>query len=241
MQPRLVVVVLALCITLAGCKNPRDQQLPQDLTHADASTREAIRRLSPVEQKLLMAYEMRHVLGATFGGKSIPAGLTIGQAIDREKAFESTETEQQTAEAALKAKVEKQRADAMAKMNRMITVALIAKGFEPSNFETGQDESQITLKIAVQNNTDKAISGVKGLATFKDIFGDVITRSQILITEGIQPKGQYIWPGAMDYNEFEHSDQTLRNTPFEKIKFAFQPEMIVFADGSKVSQPSGDE
>jgi hypothetical protein len=46
-----------------------------------------------------------------------------------------------------------------------------------------------------------------------------------------------MWHGSKKYNQFESSDQTLRNTPLEKIKFEFEPDAIVYADGSELKAP----
>ena len=44
--------------------------------------------------------------------------------------------------------------------------------------------------------------------------------------------------GQVDYNQFMDSDMKFCNTESNKLKFRFIPEMVIFADGSKLEMQS---
>lgn len=235
MKRLLHLTALAALLTLAGCQNPHDHELPSDISKIDEGTRDAIKKLPSEERELVAKYALRHTFG---GDKPGAIGVTIGQAIQEQKEFEAAAAQREAEAAALKASMQKEHDDAVARMNKSVAVALVSKTYEESNFREGTYEDTIHLEIAIENKTDKAIAGVKGTAVFRDMFGDIITRSNVAITHDIPPNAKYLWQASKHYNQFEQSDKTLRSTPTEKIKFEFEPDTIIFADGTKQSAPS---
>ncbi|GAA0680658.1 hypothetical protein GCM10009429_00730 [Dyella marensis] len=235
MKRPLQFIALATLLALAGCQNPHDHELPSDISKIDEGTRDAIKKLPNEERELVAKYALRHTFG---GDKPSGIGVTIGQAIQEQKEFEAARAQREAEAAALKASMQKEHDDAISRMNNSVAVALVSKAYEASNFREGTYEDTIQLEIAIENKTDKAIAGVKGTAVFRDMFGDIITRSNVAITHDIQPGAKYLWQASKHYNQFEQSDKTLRSTPTEKIKFEFEPDTIVFADGTKQTAPS---
>jgi hypothetical protein len=228
------MAALSACFVLASCQNPHDRTLPTDVTKIDEGTKSAIQKLSPDERALLARYEMRHTLR---GDAAALGPVTIGQALQEQREFDNAQAQREAEAAALKAKMQKEHDEAVARLNDAVAIALVSKSYEASDFSAGVYDDTIQLNIAFENKTDKVISGIKGTAVFKNIFGDVITRSNLTMTEEIGAHSKYMWHGSKKYNQFESSDQTLRNTPLEKIKFEFEPDAIVYADGSELKAP----
>lgn len=223
--------LLAVVLVLSACQNPHNAELPTDLTKIDQSTKDQLQKLTPDEREKVAKYAVRH----TLTGGAIPEGTTVVKAIDEQNAFELAQAKKEAEAAALKASVEKQMAEETAKLNGAVQVALISKTFVPSSVERRQYRDEIDMKIAFSNKTDKAVAGVKGTMVFKDLFGDVIKRVRVSMTDEIKPNDVYIWDGVLDYNQFEDKDQKLAFEPTEKLKFEFEPDTIVFADGSQLS------
>src|SRR4030095_5164796 len=117
----------------------------------------------------------------------------------------------------------------------LLTVALIEKTYVPHDYRAGISEDSIAINLAFQNKGNKDIAGVKGKTVFKDIFGDVIKVVNLSYDNGI-PAGQSVtWSGRLDYNQFDQSDAKLRNVDMAKVQFSFEPETVIFADGTKMS------
>ena len=93
----------------------------------------------------------------------------------------------------------------------------------------------INMIIVFKNETDKDISGVKGTAIFKDMFGDQIIGIGISYDEPIKAGQVKEWDGVVDYNQFKDSHEKLVVTDTNKIDFSFVPETIIFQDGTKVT------
>ena len=52
------------------------------------------------------------------------------------------------------------------------------------------------------------------------------------------PAGQSVtWVGTLRYNQFEEKDVKLRSVDTAKLQFSFEPETVIFADGTKISSP----
>jgi hypothetical protein len=93
----------------------------------------SLKKLTPEEQQLFAGYFMRHAIGAKMGGlfglkaAPIPEGMTIGKAIDGQRAYLADETVREADEKALKEKVLKEREQAMVAMRSAVTVTLVSK------------------------------------------------------------------------------------------------------------------
>jgi hypothetical protein len=100
--------------------------------------------------------------------------------------------------------------------------------------KSGDYSKYTNVKISFENLSEKNILGIKGVASFKDIFGDTIKRINLSSDEGVKAGEVFIYDGRIDVNQFIDSDLKLATTPKEKIQFSFEPEVILFEDGSKL-------
>lgn len=235
-------LLVLLVVILVACGDPHDKLLPQDITTADQSTKDAIAKLSDDDKQLLVAYEVRHTLaGMADKSAGVPPGMTIGNAINEQRQWALDQAKREAEAAAIKAQLKKVHDDAVAKLRAAVKGTLLQVKFVPSDFEVHRIEDQISIKIAFTNTSGKPISGIKGVAIFTDMFGDVIMRSGLTTDDTIQDGKTLEWDGSIRYNQFEKSHVALRTADPDKIKFDFEPSMVVFTDGTNLKAPDADD
>src|SRR5207237_988655 len=91
-------------------------------------------KLDTADRRRVAAYEMRAHLGGIFGNSPPPAGVTIGQAIDNQKAFESADEKEERDRRALAARVMADRARQLSLMSQVLTTALTKLDVEKRSF-----------------------------------------------------------------------------------------------------------
>jgi hypothetical protein len=197
-----------------------------------------------------VGYVTRVKIGEAFsGGKvAIPFGMTVGQAIEEQKkwaadaekrlAAEKQEAQRKEAEsAALKTKLDAERAAAVKKINDAVTVTLLKKEELPKDYHAGRYSEYQQLTIGVQNNSAKPVVGVAGAMEFIDVFDKVVSTVPFKVSETIKPGGTYRWVGGRDHNQFLDAHRTLWNLEEGKYKTRFVPSAVIYADGEKISTP----
>ena len=237
-QKIAVVATVALLAIVAVnhfiIHNPRNAVIPENIADYKEKLGDSIKRLSESDSKLLMRYTVRHGMLKAFGGGEAYKPVTIGEAIDEQKSFSAQQTQHDAETEKLKADVEAERKAKMDEVNKAITVSYLGKKIHPGDYR-----EFVEVRVAYQNNTNKDISGIKGRYVFKDVFGDVIFSLNSSMDRTLKASEKYTEEGrGFDYNRFKDQDAKFKDTPDDKIKFEFQPEAIVFADGSKVEIPS---
>lgn len=235
---------------LVACSNPKNTEVPQDLSQVD-TIKPVIEKLSPEERELVGGYIMRHTVGAKMegllGGKEgpgIPPGMTLGKAIDEQRKFLSDRKAEEHRQAELKAQLEAKREAAIKPMREAVTVTLVSKSIEEEHGMSGMvlDET-LSVVFGYKNNTAKDIAGVKGYVSVRDLFGDEISGFAISNDDTI-PAGQSItWAGSrsVKYAIGDNKDRKLADLDESKYKVMWEPQVIVFADGSKLELPNDSE
>jgi len=231
----------SLLVGLVSCTEPQEYKIPTDSDQwqQDEGFKEAIKKLSDDDKKLLTAYLMRAGMAEAFG--TTPPERTIGEGIQNQKdwlaqraAEEAAEAEEQAKQEALAKKVEEERQAALAEARKALTMAVTSMTFVPSDAYAGRYQDSFSLSIGLQNNTEKDMSGIKGTVVFADMFDTEIKRVTLSVDDGI-PAGQTIrWEGNLGYNQFMDDDVKLRNTELAKMKITWEPEIYLFTDGSKM-------
>lgn len=150
------------------------------------------------------------------------SNLTMTEKIEREKERLLIEEMRQKEEA------EKE------KLQQAVHVVLIEKSFLNSDMMAGRYQDYITLKLAISNETNDDILGIKGTVIFKDLFGDIIKQVEFKYDEGISSHSKKTWNGTIDYNQFSSVDQKLRNTELQNLTVEWHPHVILFKDGNKL-------
>lgn len=231
-----ILGVVFLSSVLIGCSNPKSKEIPSD-PDKWGELKPQIDKLSEDDQKLLAQYLMRKGVGSVFGGNGVKSGTTIGDAIQEQQKWQEEKKAQEQAEADLKAKIEAEKKAKLLELNKIITVALIKKEGYSSY---GGDINNIGIEVAFENKGDKDISAVKGITHFNDVFGDKIKSVNLSYDEGIKAHSTSTYKASMNYNQFMDEDKKLLSTELGKIKFVFEPQVILFSDGSKIEITSQD-
>lgn len=222
--------------------DPKATIVSSDSSKWESELAPAIKKLTDEEKRLVGAYLVRMKMAEAFGVKGLAPrdGMTVGQLIDAERAFEKEQAAKESDAKALKEKVTAEKEAVRRQIDEILTVALIKKGFQKSDYKSGTISDMITMEIAFANKGTKDIAGVKGTTVFKDMFGDEIKRIRLSYDDGI-PAGRTVsWSGESQYNQFESGDIKLRNTDMQKLSFSFIPDMVVFADGTKIKASTSD-
>jgi hypothetical protein len=240
---RITLLMLASLITLAACSGPKDTPLPKDLQQME-SIKPAMEKLTPEERELAAGYIMRHTfgakLGALFGGKEgpgIPDGMTLGKAIEEQRKFQADAVLEEAKQQALKAKLQAERDAAMKPMLEAVTVTLVSKKIAVERGYSGMVmDEKLEAIFGYKNNTAKDISGVKGLVSIKDLFGDEISAFQISNDSTIKAGLSATWTGSRSirFSMGNNNDRKLAELGDDKYKVVWEPQAIVFADGTKL-------
>lgn len=236
---RIFIIFLLLALATA-CSNPRNTKLPQDLAAMD-SIKPSVEKLKPEERELLTGYIMRHTMGAAigaaFGQKPdlIPEGITIGKAIDEQKAFLEKERAREAEE-----KTKKDRAIAAQKaftdqVAQALAIRLI--GIKVTNEDQFGIGKRVNFLFEIENKGSKAITGIKGEAIFKDRFGDQLSEGNLKFEETIEAGKTIKTNLGRSLNPFMPGDKKLANADAASITFQFTPFIVIFQDGSKAEAP----
>jgi hypothetical protein len=239
----IVASTFGIALMLAACSGPKSTIIPTDPQKFDTIS-DSVKALSDEDKSLFTGYVVRMTIGSALSGDKggIPPGTTIGDAIRLQKEFLEKQKQNEAEADLLKAKVQAERTAEVAKLNGAATVALAGLEVQPKNYEAGRFSDRLSLLLAVQNRTAKAISGIKGALDFKDQFGTEIETLNLSLDEDI-PAGaaRPITGYGKDINQFEEADNKLAVTPLAKMHVTFVPDMIVFADGTKMGIPDAKE
>jgi hypothetical protein len=237
---RLLIAILG-CAFVVACSDPKNTPLPTDMGKME-TIKPQFEKLTDDEKKLVAAYMLRKSMqGTIFGGAAgTTDAATIGQAIDNQRAFVAAAEKRDAEEKALKAKLQAEREAAMKAMRDVVTVALVSKKIDVERGYSGIELGRrISIIVGYQNNGDKPIAGVKGTLVIKDVFGDTLSRFRISNDDTLGPKQSKTWTGGRRLSSFggDNKDEKFAELPDDKIKVDWEPDQIVFTDGSKLSAP----
>lgn len=163
---------------------------------------------------------------------------TVGQIIDDQAAFDADQRAQAEKQARLAAEARARHNAQIAALRGALTVALVDKGFQPEDWENGQYNSYITVELALRNNSKKTIRAIRGTLGFDTLLGDPIYKNNLEDSDPIAPGKTQDWNGSVKYNQFDDSLTQLRNASLANVKLDWEPQKILFTDGTtlEVSQ-----
>jgi hypothetical protein len=233
---RVAALLIAVAV-LTGCSKPTDAVIPSDMATWDKELAPELKKLPDGDREKVAAYLMRAKMGEIYGGKGIPPGTTIAQALDAQKKWEAEQAAKRAEEEALKKKLERERATAIEQLNKAVTVTLLAKRELPKNYDAGRYSEYQEFRIGVQNDSDRTIVGVAGELKFIDVFDKEVGAVNFRISENIEPKKSVTWTGGRDYKQFLDTHRAVWNLEEGKYTTKFVPEMVVFKDGTKLAVP----
>lgn len=226
---KVTVLIAVVLLSVAGCKQDAEDK---HLTKKNVKQVQKEGQLSENRKELLMAYIMRTGLQSALAGgdveEALDSTLTIGEAITqqeewkRQDSLRKAKEEEEARRAAAKRKAE------LDKLRRTVVVTPLSKNFR----EVDYDE-YIVVTMAFANKAEKEVSGFKGTLRMKDMFGDSIANLEIKYDKTIAPGERTIDQSIYGYNQFLERDKNLRFTDLDKMDYEWEPEMIIFADGTR--------
>lgn len=223
---------------IAGCSNPKDEVLPPNLNETDMTVlAEKVKSLSEEDKALLTGYLMRSEISKAFGGEGASTGTTVGEAIENQKQWEVEKKVEEQAKIERAAKLKAEKDTKTAEFKKAVAITVFDKNLVEADWQ-----SYITLDVDVKNNSSKEIAGLKGAINFFDKFGDLIVSfgfgdDTFDIPAGDSMKNTFSW----DYNQFMDEHNKFVNTSLEGMKYEFEPEQILFEDGTKLEMPASNE
>ncbi|WP_068857462.1 hypothetical protein [Perlucidibaca aquatica] len=237
MIPRAPWIAAALVLALTACSSPHDVVVPTDIAKWETELKPAIEDMSEEEKNLLAAYLMRIKMAEAFGAGSMKEGLTVGEALKQQKAWVEEQKAKEAEARALKERVEAERAALKKLVDQTLTVAVVGLELRGADYSSGTYSDSQIIKLALQNKGKKDIRGVKGEMKFIDIFDKEVGSITFGYDDGI-PAGQTrSWTGSRDYNQFMDEHKAIANLEEGKYTTRFEPEVILFVDGTKLRTP----
>lgn len=233
---RLALSIIMIGI-LSACSNPKDVVIPSDTTAWESELKDAIKELPDDEKLAVAAYMMRAKVGQAFGGEGIPAGTTIGQAIELQKNYELERSINEAREKEISARKQEEKDAIIEQLNSAVSVTLLSKTQEEADVSKGNYLGIQRVSVGIQNTSEKEIAGVAGELKFIDIFDKEVGSIRIKVTQDIWPSDVYTWEGKREYNHFFKEHVAIWNLEDGKYTTQFVPSMIVFSDGTKLSVP----
>jgi hypothetical protein len=231
-------LLLALFL-LAGCaQDPHEYTISPDSAKwaEDVELKAALEKLTPEEKEALAGYMIRKSVGGALGGEGIPPmGVSIKDAIADQQAWEAERKREEAEAAALAERIRVEKEARLKTLRDAVTVAVAEMYLRPSNYRAGRYSDSIALTVAFENHADKDVVGVKGMVKFSDLFGDEIKSISLSYDEGIKANATASWAAELRYNQFIAEDVKLGNTPLDKMKVTWEPETIIYADGTTLS------
>lgn len=232
------IILLIVALTLVACSDPHSTIISS--AEADKEKMQsAMKKLSDEERELVAAYMMRTIMTNAFAGKeALPNGITIGDAIKQQKAWLADQKVKEAEAAALKVKLQAERDATEKQMRDAVTVTLVKKSVRTERGYSGIEMDQyIEIIVGYQNNGSKPIAGVKGRLIIYDIFDKEVTAFMISSDGDIEPGKSITWEGgrSIKYGTKSTEDKQFAYMDDGKYKAKWEPEMVVFKDGTKIT------
>ena len=225
---RILYAILAgTLVFMTGCSDPKNYDVKK-LT--EEQRKELGKKLTADEGQRLTAWMLRNAIG----GKDVPDGTTIAQAIKEQDAWNVKVKDDEAKAEELKKRVESERKAKQYEFAKLLSVAVTAKRNSTGEY----DQRLVLLDVAFENKGTKDIAGVKSLLRITDMFGDKVIDLKWSFDDGVDAGKTFVEKGSgLKINKFMDDHMKLWNSDLEKLKFSFEVQKIIFKDGTFVETP----
>lgn len=240
-----LIIFSTMLITLSGCFDPKDTEIPRDTNawKTDEQFKWAVNKLNADEREMVVAYLIRAELGRAFGGPGVAEGTTLKSAIENQRQFREQELQKQQIEQQKKDNErqqqmleEQQRDNAIRQIRKSVSVIVQGVTWQKAGRLEGEYVgSHFLINIGLHNKTQDDIAGVKGTLVFSNMFGETLTKIDFTYDGGIPADRVVNQSMTADYNQFKDSDKALRNADFNKLSVGWVPERVIFVNGKALS------
>jgi hypothetical protein len=207
----------------------------------DTELRPALDRLSQDERRLVSSYLARKRGEAARTGQPVAEGLTVRQAIQEERDYQQADAARRTAARSQQDELERQRKEYEGQVKAVLPVALFSKYVAPADLSTGSRGGEyMALVFEFRNLGTGDVAQFRGTLRLSDSFrGDPLRSLTVDYTERIPAGGSALWEAALSLDPFATSDLRLKNTDTSQIAVTLLPEIVQFADGTRLVIPPG--
>jgi len=182
----------------------------------------------------------------------VPRGMTIGKAIAEQKKYEEKQRLEALDEEKLTAKLKAENEATIEAMRQAVTVKLLSKKKVTEHGSWGSKTDYLVTNLALQNNIAKDVSGIVGTLAIVDQFGKTIVDilSTRMDSQNVIKNSEIIKAGAtaefLIRQEMNSSGRITNGKSGDddanrflsllddQFKLAWEPMMVIFADGSKL-------
>ena len=223
----LYAILASTLVFMTGCSDPKNYDVKK-LT--EEQRKELGKKLTADEGQRLTAWMLRNAIG----GKDVPDGTTIAQAIKEQDAWNVKVKDDEAKAEELKKRVESERKAKQYEFAKLLSVAVTAKRNSTGEY----DQRLVLLDVAFENKGTKDIAGVKSLLRITDMFGDKVIDLKWSFDDGVDAGKTFVEKGSgLKINKFMDDHMKLWNSDLEKLKFSFEVQKIIFKDGTFVETP----
>src|SRR5688572_5193964 len=121
-------LLLMLVLTVAACKeDPHDMVVPASMDVESPELKEAVQKLDDTEKELLLGYIVRREMAKAFNQDGPTGDITIGEAIEQQRAWVEQQELIEAEQKALAEKARKERELKERQLHEAVTVALTRK------------------------------------------------------------------------------------------------------------------
>ena len=153
--------------------------------------------------------------------------MTYAEILEDGKKWRAEQEKIEAEQKALAEKAAKDEAERIKKLTESVIVSCFEKGYSEVDYQ-----DYITYKFVILNKSDKAIRAVKGGITFTNLFDEKIKSLSFVYDKPIEAGEQVNWDATTEYNQFMSGDKTLKNKDLKDLKVVWNPEKILFEDGT---------
>jgi len=116
----------------------------------------------------------------------------------------------------------------------LLTVTVLELRVEKGGLEPGNIFDQLLIKLGFQNKGSKDIKSITEEVKFMDRSDKEVGSFHFSYDEGVEAGKKATWIHTRHDKEFMQSHKALTRLEEGKYKTRFEPELILFADGSRL-------
>jgi hypothetical protein len=234
---RLLIAALAV---LAACGGIKDQPLTERTMDRVRESKD----LTEQDRTLLAGYMARTAWDRVQKGDSTPdffdPDVTVGEAIEAQRRHVHADSVRRAGEDRAADQARQRREADLARARSAVSVTVSAKRNLPSDANAGRYSNVAVLTVGVANTGDQPVTGVKGRLVVRDLFDDEIIALEYKHDDPLAPGARAQAERFYEINRYIEDHGRFYQTDFEKMKVAWEPQVILFADGTRldVAEPA---